>query len=305
MDATQTDDHHPLPAAGLVHPERLQPGRRRRHPARHQRVGLPGTPGRGPQERRRAHDPGQPARASKERSTSSRRAARRSGSATCGPQGAVSCAWAAGSRPSAPSRSPTTTRSRSCVRTCGAGRWKSVCSSRVSAPTRPTTSCAPSPTNTRCSGSRLPEQNPPNSGHGHVPPRCVSVPTVGCSGTSARQLAGSPPASSSSRAAACRGAVGRVLRIEAESHEARDAPRLGDQIANRSADIGSAVGLGEPDHVAGCDADEVADRPDRRPSHAPAVRTPPRPRPSPCRPRRIRRRRVHRVRSAACRSRRG
>ena len=43
-----------LPGAGLVHPQRLQPGRRGADPARHQRLGQPGARGAGPQDRRAA-----------------------------------------------------------------------------------------------------------------------------------------------------------------------------------------------------------------------------------------------------------
>ena len=73
-----------------------------------------------------------------------------------------------------------------------------------------------------------------------------------------------------------RGALGRTLRIEAEPDELRDAPRLGQQVLDRRADVRSAVGIGEADHVAGSHSDEVADRSHRRPgtprrSHTPAT----------------------------------
>ena len=54
----------------------------------------------------------------------------------------------------AASKSPTPTRSTSCARTCGAGRWRSACSSTAWAPTPPTRSSPRSLPATRCSSSR-------------------------------------------------------------------------------------------------------------------------------------------------------
>ena len=99
-----------LPAAGLVHPQRLQPSRRRADDARDQRDGLA---------RPRSQRAANRASGARPRSTCSRstatatwspRAATPSGSATCGPRAAAACAWDARPRTSRRPRSRPTPR---------------------------------------------------------------------------------------------------------------------------------------------------------------------------------------------------
>ena len=122
-------------------------------PAGHQRLGLPRAAGARPQERRVAHDPvnlldhdGQRYLVAPRGTTQWVRNLRAAGQRR-----------AAGRAPGrgVPRHRDRRRRQgrRSCGRTCGAGRWRSACSSTASAPTRPTRSCARSPTATRCSAS--------------------------------------------------------------------------------------------------------------------------------------------------------